>query len=144
MKKEKEKTNTKNNSLIIGLACIITILILGLAFLFLRYEHLNDLYDDLKEHETPNLNTNNQNNNSNNNQNANTSDYISRSSAITKALNDLNLKESDVRDLDVELEYKNRYNAYIYEVSFDYQAYEYEYIIDAKTGSILDSLKSWD
>ena len=100
-----------------------------------KYEHLEDYYEDRYDEDldnTPNVNPNNTNN------------YISQDEALQIALKDLKLNKSEVYDIDVELEYKAKYNKQIYEVSFDYKQYEYEYFIDAQNGDILNSYKSWD
>lgn len=71
-----------------------------------------------------------------------TKDYISHQEAINIALKNIGLKQSQVRDLDCELDY--RYNDTVYEVTFDYEYHEYEYYINAKTGKIIHSFKERD
>ncbi len=60
---------------------------------------------------------------------------IGQAAALKIALDDAGLKESDVRDLDVELE-KTLRKEY-YEVDFEYGPYDYEYKIEAYTGEII-------
>ncbi len=108
-----------------------------------KYEHLEDYYEDRYDEDldnTPNVNPNNTPNVNPNN----TNNYISKDEALQIALNDLKLNKNEVYDIDVELEYKAKYNKQIYEISFDYKQYEYEYFIDAQNGDILNSYKSWD
>ena len=85
-------------------------------------------------------------------------EYISRVKAKDIALNSAGLSESDIRDLDIELERENHRNGYgkhthsdsftgecvYYEVSFDSGSYDYEYDVDAVTGDILWSEKERD
>ena len=54
----------------------------------------------------------------------------------------INVKKNNLRDLDIELEYKVRYGKSVYEISFDYDYLEYEYYLDPESGKILDSFKS--
>ncbi len=90
-----------------------------------------------------NNNTNNANNQNNNNQNVNNgSNYISRDDALKIALDDAKLTQSDIRDLDIELDYE--YGQNVYEISFDYQRYEYEYYINAENGTIVKSFQEQD
>lgn len=66
-----------------------------------------------------------------NNQSAN---YISRDKAKSIALNDAGLKESKVKQLEVELDKEDNK----YEVDFEYNGKEYSYEINATTGKIID------
>ncbi len=68
--------------------------------------------------------------------------FIASEEAIDVVLDDINIKEHDVKDLDVELDYK--YGKDVYEINFNYQNYEYEYYVDAKDGSIVKSFKEKD
>ncbi len=83
-------------------------------------------------------------NNTTSTNNSSSSKYISRDKALQTALNSLNVSKNSIYDLDIELENKARYQKVVYEVSFDYNNYEYEYYIDATSGKILDSFKSRD
>lgn len=67
----------------------------------------------------------------------NTSSYIGRDAAKQKALSHAGLKESDVYELEVELDEEDG----IYEVSFETKSYEYEYEVQATTGKILKAEK---
>ena len=132
----------KKNWLYILLGVIICILLGGLILLYVKYEQLEDRYDDDYHYNTNYDNNSNNNivddNDSDNNNQENTN-YISRDKALQIALDNLKIKQENVYDLDIELEYKNRYGKMVYEVSFDYNHYEYEYYIDATSGKILDS-----
>lgn len=66
-----------------------------------------------------------------NNQSTN---YISRDKAKSIALNDAGLKESKVKQLEVELDKEDNK----YEVDFEYNGKEYSYEINATTGKIID------
>ncbi len=65
------------------------------------------------------------------------SNNIDSSKAKSIALNHAGVSSSAVRELDVELE--RTANGYVYEVDFEAGAYEYEYVINAQTGSIVRS-----
>lgn len=68
-----------------------------------------------------------------------TSDYISKAKAKSIALNKAGVKESATRDLEVELDSED--GVKVYEISFETSEYEYEYVISAKTGKILEADK---
>lgn len=74
-------------------------------------------------------------NSSSNTSSSSKNNIISRSKAKSIALNNASVKESNIRDLSIELDYEN--GKYIYEVSFDVGRKEYDYDIDAKSGKIL-------
>lgn len=63
--------------------------------------------------------------------------YISKNEAIDIALNDAGLSRSLVYDIDAEFE-KSHGRAW-YDVDFQDHAMEYEYVIDAVNGSVLNS-----
>ena len=67
---------------------------------------------------------------------------ISRDEAKKIALNHADLKEADVRGLEVELDFER--GAYAYEVSFESGKYEYEYEINATNGKIKFAKKEVD
>ena len=62
--------------------------------------------------------------------------------ALAKALEHAGLNKSDVRDIDVELEYK--YQTEVYEVDFDYKNIEYQYYINSLTGEIVHYFQERD
>lgn len=62
--------------------------------------------------------------------------------AKAAAFQHANVKESQVTDLDVELDKEN--GKLVYEVSFDAVGYEYDYDIDAYTGKVLRHQKEKD
>ena len=66
--------------------------------------------------------------------------YLSKDEALTVALSDAGLQETDVRD--TEIEFKHRDGQAWYEVEFEQTTppcLEYTYTIDAETGKILFS-----
>ena len=115
-------------------------------------ERLDDKYDDLIENGyrydggySNNLDDNYGNNSLATDDNSSTTkSRITEQQALQVVLKNLNVTQDKIYDLDFDLEYKARYNTLVYEVSFDYNNYEYEYYLDAYTGKILDSLKSRD
>lgn len=66
-----------------------------------------------------------------------TTDLITREEAKKIALNDANVKESEIRDLDIELDKDN--GTVHYDVDFALGDKDYDYEIDAKSGKILRS-----
>lgn len=66
---------------------------------------------------------------------ASTSAYIGRDKAKEIALNDAKVKESNIRELEIEFDADD--GILLYEVEFKNNNREYEYDIDAKTGKIL-------
>ena len=139
----------KRNWLYILLGVIICILLGGLILLYVKYEQLEDRYDEEYHYNTnydnnSNNNVVDENDNNNTNNNQENTNYITRDKALQIALDNLKIKQQNVYDLDIELEYKNRYSKMVYEVSFDYDRYEYEYYINAKNGEIVKSFKERD
>jgi uncharacterized membrane protein YkoI len=66
-----------------------------------------------------------------------TGEYIGYENALAAALADAGVDASQVSDSDVEMDCEN--GAIIYEVEFKYGGQEYEYEVDAVTGSIVKS-----
>ncbi|MCD8218205.1 MAG: fibronectin type III domain-containing protein [Clostridiales bacterium] len=62
--------------------------------------------------------------------------YIGTTKAKSIALTDAGVTESKARDLEVEQDKEN--GVVVYEVSFDYNGYEYDYTIHATSGKILE------
>ena len=62
--------------------------------------------------------------------------YLPRGDAIQIAVEHAKVDRSDIWDLSCELEEDD--GVMIYQVEFEHGQYEYEYDIDAKTGTILD------
>lgn len=60
---------------------------------------------------------------------------ISRAKAKSIALTDAGLKESQIYDYEIELDYS--LNTLVYEISFEYNGKDYDYDINAKTGKIV-------
>lgn len=141
---EKKQSGLK---IIIALLVVIIILLVGFIIFFIdelidERDEIRDFYhhDERGYAENNNAvytssNSNITNDNTNNN-------YIPRENALQSALDDAKLNQSDVRDIDVELDYK--YGQTVYEVTFDYQQYEYEYYINAENGNIVKSFKEID
>ena len=134
------KENKTKNIIIITLFIVIILLIIAVIYLGLKNEFLEEKYEYLNENKYNNseVNNNSNNNNSENVEN-NSTQNISRDEALDIALKDLKVDKNNIRDLDIELEYKVRYGKTIYEVSFDYNYFEYEYYIDATDGTIFKS-----
>lgn len=97
--------------------------------------------DDVITNTDSNNTSNNGSNNTTNNETQNNK-YISRDKALSTALEHAGVKQSEIYDIDIELDYK--FGKQVYEVSFNYQSYEYEYYIDATTSDVLHSFKEWD
>ena len=68
--------------------------------------------------------------------------YIGREKAKETALSHAGVKETNVRELDVEMDYE--YKVMVYEVEFSSAEYEYDYVIDAKSGEVLHSHREYD
>ncbi len=140
MKKDKNKT-----ILIILAIIIIAILVIISIFLYAKLEAVDDRDDHSGYTTNQNNNVNNDNssiNNDNNISDNNNSNYISKEEALEKALNSLNISQSNIYDLSNELDYK--YGQTVYEIEFKYDGYEYEFYIDAETGNIVKSFKERD
>lgn len=114
----------KKDKKIFILMTIIIILLIICIILFIHDEFLDDK-DDFSYRNPSYIN-----------------DYITKDEALNIALNNINLNRVDVYDIDIELE--NKYNIVVYEVDFDYQGFEYEYYINAKTGEIVKSFSQRD
>ncbi len=136
---EKKQSNFK---IIIALLVIIIVLLIGFIIFFVgefidERDEIRYLYNENNKTSTDNTTNITTNDNNSNNQN-----YISRENALKVALDDAKINQNDIRDIDVELDYK--YNQTVYEVTFDYQQYEYEYYINAENGSIVKSFRESD
>ena len=68
-----------------------------------------------------------------------TDSYISRTAAKTTALNHAKVSASKITNYEIELDREK--NGVFYEVEFDANGYEYDYKINAKTGTIVKSEK---
>ena len=68
--------------------------------------------------------------------------FIGRQTAIKAALAHAKLQESDVRWLKCELDRED--GVMVYEVDFKKDGFEYDYDIDAKTGTVLKAKKERD
>jgi Predicted membrane protein len=105
-----------------------------------RYNTMNNSNNNNNNGTGNNNHSNNSNNSNNHNNNSNNaaSNYIGNARALEIALNHVGAPQNNVRDIDVELE------GNAYEVSFDYNGYEYEYMINSTTGEILWNTKERD
>ena len=145
------KFSKKNGNSLITVILLIVIIVLvgGVVFLALKYEALDEKYDRLEDkYENKDYSISNENKSNvakeSDVSEVTSSKYISRDKALDIVLKDLNITENDIYDLDIELENKMKYENTIFEISFDYGRYEYEYYVDAVTGEILDSFQSKD
>ena len=68
--------------------------------------------------------------------------YISIERALEIALENVGAAKQNVRDIDVELDYK--FGQTVYEVTFDYNGYEYEYYLNPTSSEIIKSFKEVD
>lgn len=101
-------------------------------------------YEDLAKLSINELNLLKKNNETNIQRNGQPSDkaYIGIQKAKEIALNHAGLKESDVRLEKAELDFER--GRMVYEVEFDYNRVEYEYLIDASSGEIIDFITEND
>ncbi|MCD7813987.1 MAG: fibronectin type III domain-containing protein [Lachnospiraceae bacterium] len=81
-------------------------------------------------------NTSSEGNSGNNTAAADSGSYIGITKAKSIALTDAGVTESTVRDLEAEFDWEK--GVAVYEVSFEYGNYEYDYEINAITGAILE------
>ena len=156
---EKNQINLK---MVIVLLVIIIILLLGFGIFFVKeffderdeirelYNSKNHISDSSVSNDRVLDNNDNVSNNSvldnkdniSNDSTLDNDSRISREEALEVSLNDAKIKQSDVRDIDIELDYK--YGKKVYEVTFDYQQYEYEYYINAENGEVVKSFREID
>ena len=73
---------------------------------------------------------------------ANDSAYIGKDKAKEAAFTHAGVKESDVRELEIDIDYE--YGAMVYEVDFASAEFEYDYSVNAKTGEILHTHREYD
>lgn len=71
-----------------------------------------------------------------------TTSYIGRRAAEEIAISDSGLSLAEIKEISSEFE-KNRYTAW-YDVDFETFGVDYDYIIDARTGEILNSATEYD
>lgn len=94
---------------------------------------IDDVYKPRGDYVKP---SNNQNNNTNNQSSTDTSaNYIGLSNAKSIALANAGASASQVRGLEAELDIES--GKAMYDVSFEYKGYEYDYEIDAISGRII-------
>ncbi len=111
---------------IIGL--IVIVILLGTSiFFYLKTEHLEDYIDNELDYRT---------------NNPQESGYISKEEALNIVLNNLDIAQTDLYDLSIELDHK--YNTTVYDIDFKYNRLEYDYYLNAKTGEIIKSFSERD
>lgn len=142
----------KKNIAIIALSCVIVVLLIACTVLYMKYDFLEEKYDDDVVCNCPNTNYSNNKEDSNNKENNNDKEviedntsnknFITKDEALDKALKSLKIDKKDIYDLDNELDYK--YGKDVYDIDFKYNRYEYEVYVDAKTGDIVKSFKERD
>lgn len=98
----------------------------------------NDDDDDYESNTQTNETTSTTTNNSTNNNTTTT--YISKTKAKTIALAHAGVSSTEAFDMDTEFDREN--GIYVYEVDFETSTYEYEYVINAITGKIVNSNKN--
>lgn len=76
------------------------------------------------------------------NQNGNGNGYITKEEAKRIAFAHVGVQEGNTRNVDVDSDYEQ--DRMVYQVEFDSDEFEYDYVIDAKTGEILYSEKGYD
>lgn len=151
--------NQKGSSVVIALLVVLIVIsAVGATVLYMKYTNLEEKYEDLQEvyehlptnsgdveaGTIPSIKSGDPVPSNPAPSNPNTPSYISREEVLQIILKDLNVEQSTIRDLDIELENKARYGGMVYEVEFEQGRYEYEYFIEATTGTILDSFQSRD
>lgn len=136
------KQKEKSLKIVIGLLIMMIVLLIGFMFFFIEelreekeemknfdYTHDLEYRDDRDVSGQPSRDPKQEN-------------YISRNEAFKIALEDINLSQSDVYDMEIELDYK--YGQVVYEVTFHDRQFEYEYYIQAETGEIIKSFREID
>ena len=142
--------NTKkdNKLMVYALLIIIVILLILMIILLLRNNSTESNYtsnnnsSNLVNDEAPIDNEDNNIQDDNTQNTTQSNNYITKEKALSIALKNASLNQSDIYDINVELDYK--YNQTVYEVDFNYKNYDYEYYIDATSGKILHSFKERD
>ena len=140
---KKQKKQSKDQKTIIATACVIgVLLVIAIALLIavlIKQNNPNQNYNKKptettvdKIDKTPNNETTE----------PTTSTYISADRAVDVALENVGATRQTVRDLDVELDYE--FGQKVYEVTFDYNQYEYDYYINPESGEIIKSFREID
>lgn len=141
------KKKDLNKYLVPALLVVIVLLLVAVIVVIFNERTMERKIEDYFDHNSYNVDYDNDDANIGNDIDENipetdTKNYISHQEAINIALKNIGLKQSQVRDLDCELDY--RYNDTVYEVTFDYEYHEYEYYINATTGKIIHSFRERD
>ena len=137
-----------NKILLPSLLVIIILLLLLIIVVFfkdrddLNYIKSNSTSNNENINSIPDDYNNSDLNNDNNDINDSSSDSISKQDALNVALKDINVKQEDIYDLDIELDYK--YGQNVYEIDFNYGQYEYEYYVSVKDGKIIKAFRERD
>lgn len=140
--KKNENTNLNINKLIVPILLVIVILLLVVVIVILFKDDDNDYRDKYLDDRNEVFEKDNFLNDNNGTEDENYDKYISKQEALNVALKDVGISQDNIRDLDIELDYK--YSQMVYEVDFNYQQYEYEYYINAEDGKIVKSFKERD
>ncbi len=133
MENSKNKNDIFYKYIIPILLSIIVILLIAIVLLVLGNK---------KDYNLDNINDNTINDNGTNIDNSTNNNYISKQEALNISLNNIGITQDSILDLDIELDYK--YGKTVYEISFNYKKFEYEYYIDAINGEIIHSFKELD
>lgn len=73
---------------------------------------------------------------------ANDGEYIGKEKAKAAAFEHAGVKESDVRQLEIEIDFEH--GAMVYEVDFASGEFEYDYSVDVKSGEIVHTHREYD
>lgn len=151
---EKKNKNEKENTWKIVAICMTVVIVFLIILVMFLIDHLEDRYDD-KEESVPNVvdksdnadsslsdNKDNTTEEESNNKTETTNNYIGKEKALDIVLDHAKVEQKNIYDLDIELDYK--YGSNVYEIDFNYDHYDYEYYVDAKSGEILHSFKEFD
>ena len=68
--------------------------------------------------------------------------YVGNEAALAAALAHAGLAEEQIAHYEIELDYKKR--VMVYEIEFEHDGYEYEYLVDALTGQVIKHEKEAD
>ena len=91
---------------------------------------------------TPNSQTQTSNPTTDNNTSKNKEEKITADAAKKIALDHAKLKDTDIFDYDIDLDNEN--GVLVYEIDFEDKNFDYEYVINAKSGEIIYSEKEED
>ena len=140
---KKQKKQSKNQKSFIIAACIIgTLLVIAIALMIAVLVRQNNPDQSYNKKPTETTIDEIDKTPANATTEPTTSTYISADRAVDIALENIGATRGAVRDLDVELDYE--FGQKVYEVTFDYNQYEYDYYINPESGDIIKSFKEID